>query len=335
MQRPRNLLFGIVRLGLSLIMLAVLVIGGYSAFKHFSGLDPKGLDAKSLIVNSAWEIIGSVEANQILDSILSFKIPTSLPSAPVTSQEVTNPTPRPGAEIILRFALVADSHNANPNLTTALLDAKAKQAKFVIGLGDYTEVGTDSELKAVKDIFNSVGLPYYLTAGDHDLWNARDKGVSPEAKFNSIFGSPYQSFSDSGVRFLILYNADNYQGLDEVQMNWLETQVETQVTNPAKLTLAFLHEPLYHPSSDHFMGRVTPNLKSQAQKINQLLQKGGVKEVFYGDTHFFGRYKEPSTGLRMTTIGALTAERNAQRPRYSLVEVWNDYQYNVSDIELK
>lgn len=345
-------ILGILRLFLSLFMMAVLVIGGYSAFKHFSGVDPAGVDTKTLIINNVWEIVGSEDLSKIITQLLTFKVPTNINDLkndlkdsnisesynqnPLNSEAaVRNPIIRPDAKSILKFALVADSHNSNDKLKDALFDAREKGAKFVIGIGDYTDVGTDKELNEAKAVFEGSHLPYYLTAGDHDLWNARDKGVDPQVKFSEIFGSPYQSFSDSGVRFLILYNADNYQGMDSVQMSWLSDQVDRLNANSPKLTLAFVHEPLYHPSSDHFMGRVTPELKNQAQSILQQLKRGDVHEVFYGDTHFFGRFKDPTTDIQMTTIGALTVDRNAQKPRYAMVEVFDDYQYNVTDIELK
>src|SRR3989338_9477729 len=71
--------------------------------------------------------------------------------------EKTSKTP------ILRFALVADSENDNDLLTKALDQAKGSGVNFVIGLGDWTSVGTVDQLEAAKKAFDKSSLVYYFT----------------------------------------------------------------------------------------------------------------------------------------------------------------------------
>lgn len=345
----------ILRVLLSLAILVVLLAGILQAVKHFSGVDVVKMDPQTVLVG----VLGSEQTGRVMGEVLDFQLPTSLDQL---KSLINNPEEyfggsgenrgnkgnegglfkaNPNAKVVLRFALVADSHNHNQNLAKALNLAKAEGAKLVVGLGDYTEVGTLEELESAKSVFDLSGLPYYLTAGDHDLWNARDKGAdSPDQHFIQVFGSSYQAFSDSSIRFILVYNSDNYQGVDELQMEWLQKQLTAYSLQPeaeSRKPLAvfvFMHEPLYHPSSDHVMGKVTKSLSSQAEFLIQILKEAGVAGTFFGDTHFATSYQEPKTGLGMSIVGALTEERNTQKPRYSLVDVYDDGSYNVQDIEL-
>ncbi len=325
--------FVIFRTILSLTMLLILSLGVYQAFRHFSGVDPLRLDPQTIVAS----VLSSPDIETALHKVLGAKLPGSLDEIKNIGMQggVGGKDRESSAPVVLRFALVSDSHSDSESLKKALKESKEKGAKFVIGLGDYTEVGTDDELKAVKKIFDSSGLPYYLTAGDHDLWNARDKGAEPADHFIGILGSPYQAFTDSEVRFIILYNSDNYQGMDNVQISWLGEELQRVKNGKYLLSLAFAHEPFYHPSSDHFMGKETQTLISQSGLVTQMLSEAGINEVFFGDVHYFSRYTEPKYDLDMTVVGALTSTRNTQKSRFSLVEVHSDGIYNVRDIELQ
>ncbi|HLD11777.1 MAG TPA: hypothetical protein VJB91_02640, partial [Patescibacteria group bacterium] len=61
-----------------------------------------------------------------------------------------------------------------------------------------------------------------------------------------------------------------------------------------------------------------------------LLSQKQVDEVFAGDIHFFARFPKADGSVTMTTIGAVTTERNPQTPRYVLVDVFDDYSYQVT-----
>lgn len=333
----------ILRMLLSLTMFLILLTASYQAFKHFAGVDPIKADPQALILTLVTEE-GAVQA---VNAIFNLKFPDSIDElknlaggpGSVTPEMLNfgsnkRPGPGPGANKVLTFALVSDSHNDNDSLRKALESAKSKGAKFVIGLGDYTEVGSEAELNTARQVFMLSGLPFYLTAGDHDLWNARDKGEDPVAHYTQVFGSPYQSFGDSNIRFIIVSNSDNYQGLDDVQLSWLRDELNRIVNNRPLASFVFMHEPLYHPSSDHVMGKERGDLKVQADLLIQMIKEAGVREVFYGDTHFGASYQDPKSNLFMTAVGAVTQERNAQRPRYLLVEVYDDGRYNLQDTEI-
>ncbi len=313
-------------------MLTILFLFGYQALKSFSGYDPLKIDPKTLS--------NSLFSNELLYKIttkaLSFDPTHTLAkftkNSPISPNSQNAPTPT-GA-MSFRFAVVTDSHNDNNNLQKALEQAKQADAKFVIGLGDYSDVGTLEELQAAKAVFDASGLPFYSTAGDHDLWDSRNRKLESLTNYSHTFGSPYTSFGYQEVRFVILFDSDNYLGIDENQKKWIEQELQ-RTGESSKLTFVLTGIPLYHPSSDHIYGKVDSKLKTQAEDLINLLQKYKVTELIAGDTHFYTSYVEPKTNLHMTTVGAITSTRNAQSPRFALVDVYESGAYTIQDTEIK
>ncbi len=313
------------------ILIFILMLGGlYAAFQGFSGVDPLSISPKAFIT----AITASKDPQQILRTILNLDLNKI---AKMSSTNSFVPEMRLNQQIRFSFVMVSDSHSEDNYLQKALFQVQTMtpQPAFIIGLGDYTEVGTMKELKSAKAEFDKIGIRYFVIPGDHDLWDGRDKTSEPLSNFTQVFGSSHQSFVYQGVKFILINNADNYTGIDQKQSDWIDNQLAGLGQDKVKLTLAFVHEPLYHPSSDHYMGRVTDSLKKQAKNLILTLKSGGVSEVFSGDIHFFSRYTEPQLGLKMTTIGAVASARNTQAPRFALVSVYDDFSLNVKDIEIK
>ncbi len=330
-RRVSNPLFVIFRLILSLTMFALLLGGTYTAYKHFSGLDPLKLDPQQLLKS----FISVKNPEQFTAVLSSLKLP---------AQVVKNSSGRPSAtpqasnpDYLFRFLLVADSHNNNDQLRTAISQAKVSfpDIKFIIGLGDYTDVGTVEELKNAKKEFDYSSLRYFLTAGDHDLWDSRNRDLPADTNFKQIFGPTFQSFNFNNFKFLLLDNSDNYQGITSEQKVWISDQLEKSKTESNLGILVFIHEPLYHPSSDHAMGKAQNELKQQAESLIFQLKAAGVKKIFSGDIHYFSEYEEPVTKLSMLTVGAVTIERNPQAPRFAIVSVFSDGSTRVEDVEIK
>lgn len=333
-RRHTNILFVMFRLILSLIMFTLLLGGVYSAYKHFSGLDPLKLDPQAVL-------------NQLLEDKVPKEVLKILPvdrQVLGQSDNLTQPNPVT-SRVLFKFLLLADAHNDMADLKKAILQAKQNfpDIKFIIGLGDYTEVGTLDELKNAKQEFDSSGSRYFLLPGDHDLWDSRDKGFSPDANFRQVFGPTYQSFSFDNFKFILLYNSDNYVGMGEDQLMWLSDELNKARMEGVKGIFVFVHEPLFHPSSDHIVGRVEKKLKREASnlihtlsesKVNEQVRAFGTK-VFAGDIHFFSQYREPETKLEMVTIGAVTIERNPQSPRFGIVSVFEDGFTGVEDVEIR
>ena len=276
------------------------------------------------------------------------------------NNNTSRPTKKSGSPLF-KFALVADSHNNNEDLKKALAQAKAGGAKFVIGLGDFSDVGTIKELEDAKQVFETSGLPFYVIPGDHDLWDSRDKGSVAVNNYSQVFGMPYQAFSDSGVRFILTFNSDNYNGVDDLQFNWLKNELNKVQTNQSKSIYIFLHEPLVHPTSDQVMGsprktgeadssrfgeagsarKTDPailentKIKEQAKELLNNFKNAGVAGIFAGDIHAYTSYTDMASNMNMVTVGAITKERNTEAPRFATVDVYADGSYNISDIEVE
>lgn len=338
-RRGPSLPFILLRMCLSLTMLSIFGLMIFQAYKHFSGVDPLSIDPAASAKTTIISLLTSDSAAKLVKDLLSLNIKEVVKNPGLT--EIIQPADKPADKpitkgpLLLRFAIVSDSHNDNAKLQKALIQAKTNQAKFVIGLGDYSDTGTLGELQQAKNQFDGAQLPYYLTIGDHDMWDCRNREQVSTCNYSQLFGSSYQSFEVSGVRFLILDNADNYLGVDGVAMSWLEEELSRIKAGKPKLIFALMQEPLYHPSSDHFMGKTTPSLVPQAQKIADLLKNAGVAEVITGDVHFFTQYTDPRTSLKMTTVGAVSEARNTQSPRFVLVDVYEGGTYNIQDLEIK
>lgn len=323
-------------------MFAVLLGGIYAAYKHFSGLDPLKLDPQAVLSEflagkmpkEFLGVLSSTKVTQDLSNQINQKVLGQQKSKEIRSE---NPTEPQSSNLAFKFLLVADSHSDNVNLAKAINQAKQSypDLKFIIGLGDYTEVGTIDELKNAKKVFDSSSLRYFLIPGDHDLWDCRNRSLSPVSCFNQVFGLPYQSFTFNNFQFLLLYNSDNYTGFSAEQSKWVTDELEKTKQEGVKGIFVFVHEPLYHPSSDHVMGWVEKDLKAQAGGLIFQLKDAGAAKIFAGDIHYFSEYSEPKTNTPMVTIGAVTIERNPQAPRFAIVSVFEDGSTKVEDVEIR
>ncbi len=339
--RKRNPVVNLFRIFLSLVMMFILSIGLYLAFKNFSGFDPLNLNPSLSIRN----ILASDKFYNLISGVLSVDPKTSFKrfqdlfkgqqSGDGSVINNSQPSTPPSAPLLYKFAVVSDSHNDNASLAKALSMSAQAKVDFVIGLGDFSDVGTIDELRDTKRQFDAANLPYYVTAGDHDLWDSRDKLNNPIANFTSVFGTPFTSFYHQNTHLVLLYNSDNYHGLDGIQMEWFKDNLKAAPDSNTKLTFLFVSIPLFHPSSDHIMGKTEPELKKQAEEILNLAKENNVAEVFAGDTHFSARYIEPKSNLKMTVVGAITSTRNLQSPRFTIVDVYENGSYNIQDIEIK
>lgn len=314
---------------ISLTMLVVLLVGTYMAYKQFSGLDPLKLDPQS-VLKQVLALVTTKELSEILGKPIQIgQEQKIIPSSQESKQEA------PSADLAFRFLLLADTHNDNENLAKVLEQAKASYSdlEFIIGLGDYTEVGTIDELKNAKKELDNSGLRYFLIPGDHDLWDCRNRNLPAVDCFREVFGPTYQAFVFENFKFILLNNSDNYIGFDADQQKWIADQLEKE--EETRGVFVFLHEPLFHPSSTHTMGWVEKSLKTQAGGLIFQLKEAEVEKVFSGDIHYFSEYDEPKTGLSMFTVGAVTRERNPQTPRFGVVSVFEDGSAEVEDVEIK
>ena len=108
------------------------------------------------------------------------------------------------AEEPVRFAFITDNHfsfgsHSVGDLSRCIADINRQDSlDFVVFGGDITDFGSDEEIAAVKTIFDSLRIRYYVVAGNHDAkWS--ESGCNT---FKKVFGYEHFEFEEKGWRFL-------------------------------------------------------------------------------------------------------------------------------------
>ncbi|MFH1840729.1 MAG: metallophosphoesterase [Candidatus Shapirobacteria bacterium] len=198
------------------------------------------------------------------------------------------PTP---TENNFTFAVMADIHSDWESFKKGLEMAKSDGVDVVIVNGDLTTIGQKEELLAAKKILDEGGLPYYVLSGNHDIYLSQKMKVD---LFAEVFGPPITSFEKNNFLFILIP-----QG---------ELPGKTIERCLLITCLVFVHEPPYHPTSDHIME------PAKALKLLKLLKNNQAKTIFTGHLHYNMEYE--FNGLRTIISGALGRERNLQSPRF-------------------
>ena len=107
------------------------------------------------------------------------------------------------------FAVFSDVHKLEGNSTLLSrfgADVAPKNIGFFVVVGDLTENATTTEYNEVKTELQAVGIPYYATIGNHDLFQAPSAGGW--GGWKSTFGPGTYSVTIAGVvRFIFLDSA--------------------------------------------------------------------------------------------------------------------------------
>ncbi len=231
-------------------------------------------------------------------------------------------------KIILKLALLSDSHNANSNLEKALKISKEKSANDVIFLGDYSNVGTEEELSKAKKVMDDSDLSYYSIPGDHDLWKSGSAN-----NFLKAFGERYQKVEIEGVKLILVDNSDNEVGVDKEQLDWFTSELSK--LKEGSIAFVFMSNPLYNKNGFKLMGENSETVKDQANLLLSLIRNSPVKAVFAGDNHISDRSTDPEKpSLEHVVAGALAEDRNPQSPRFDFLNIYEDGSYEVEEVVL-
>lgn len=235
----------------------------------------------------------------------------------------------------LGFAVMSDIHSDWNNFRKALEKEKndvgfERDERFVIITGDLTTIGKKSELLEAKKILDENGLKYYVIPGNHDIWWGRKY---KQDLWGEVFGKSFQSFKNDGYKFVLVNNGDGIGEFSNIknkkekiknkdeelgQMDWIKKETEECLK---VYCLVFMHIPLNHPNSLHVMGEENPIVASEAAQLIRLFVDNKVQEVFAGHLHFSSSYE--LDGLKTTIVGAVTADRNFQSPKFLEVVMEN------------
>lgn len=192
----------------------------------------------------------------------------------------------------------------------------AEDLDLVLHTGDLIESsGSPAEVTALFDqataILDQLPVPWFLTAGDHDvnppLFQQDSADRSREDLFQQLYGQrvpafaqqPFYSFDFGGFHFVALYShqalhADPRFGniflaqVYEDQLAWLAADLDAN--QDAHGIVVFLHQPLWY----HWSGW---------QPVHELLAKHRVALVLSGH-HHYDQDNGTIDGVRYLTVGA-------------------------------
>ena len=104
----------------------------------------------------------------------------------------------------VRFAFITDNHfsfgsHSVEDLRRCIADINGLDSlDFVLFGGDITDFGADEEIRAVKEMMDSLKYKYFVVAGNHDAkWS--ESGCNT---FREVFGYEHFAFEAKGWRFL-------------------------------------------------------------------------------------------------------------------------------------
>jgi 3',5'-cyclic AMP phosphodiesterase CpdA len=152
-------------------------------------------------------------------------------------------------------------------------DALARGVGFFCVLGDLTEHATADERDSIVKDLESVGLPYYATIGNHELYQADGWDW-----FKETFGpSCCPVVIADRIKLIFLDTADGLIG--QTQYDWLESELDD---GGQYLKIVGTHYPAFD-GPEPIMWRVASTV--ERTKLQHLLQKYRAYALVSGHIH--------------------------------------------------
>jgi hypothetical protein len=147
------------------------------------------------------------------------------------------------------FIAVNDLHFTDPKLCSpwferafAAMRASAPEAEFVLVSGDLTTDAKDAEFGGLREAFQTLKLPVYVTCGNHDM---TDEGT--HKLYDEHFPEQYHyAFEHRGWQFFGLNTSEN-RGYQDTHIRpsafgWLDDNLKR--FDPRKPSVIFTHFPM-------------------------------------------------------------------------------------------
>lgn len=194
-------------------------------------------------------------------------------------ENLTGEPPAPGPVPVnpdsFQFAVFGDpqmGHDNVSNLGRFRQDVVAKGIDFFCALGDLTNDATPDEVNSLKLDLDRVGIPYYATIGNHDLFQA-----DGWERFKQNYGpSCFPVVIADRIKLIFLDTADGTIG--PTQFAWLESELKDSRFVKILLT----HYPIYD-GEEPIMWRLASPV--ERVKLQSLLVKYGVYAWCAGHIH--------------------------------------------------
>jgi 3',5'-cyclic AMP phosphodiesterase CpdA len=195
------------------------------------------------------------------------------------------------------FAIFGDVHyttGTHPTMARFQSDAVDRGIDFFCVLGDLTRDGTSEQMRRARAGLDSIGIPYYVTLGNHDLFQA-----NAWPSYKAEFGPGCYSVTIAGkVKLLFLDTAEGRLG--SRQFEWLEQEL-----SGAGDCIKFVgtHFPLYDDIVPD-IGRLASG--PERTKLQHLLQRHRVWA--YAAGHIHGWRSIEVEGVRHFITGTMQAD---------------------------
>jgi hypothetical protein len=239
------------------------------------------------------------------------------PSVEVRVQEsLSGNPPAPGPVAVdpdsFRFAVFGDpqiGRDYQSSLGRFKEEVGDRGIGFFCVLGDLTNDATPDECDSIKYQLDRVGIPYYATIGNHDLYQA-----GAWERFKDEYGpSCYQVVIADRIKLLFLDTADGTLG--PTQFDWLETELR----DDRFVKLVLTHFPVYYGERLALARLASP---AERAKVQSLLQRFGVFAWCAGHIHGL-RHIQVGTVYHLT-CGAMASDLDYGDPGYLLLTFADD-----------
>jgi predicted phosphodiesterase len=192
-----------------------------------------------------------------------------------------------------RFAVFGDIHvreDTLSRLSRFRADVGPKGIDFFCLLGDIAHDGLADEYARAESMLTAVGIPYYVTVGNHDLYQA-DGWQS----FRTRFGpSCYSVTIADRLKLIFLDTGDGNIG--EPQFDWLEGEL----ADTSHVKLVGTHFPVYDGSTP-IMWRIAGS--AERARLVALLRDHHA--YGYAAGHIHGWRRQEVAGLSFFTTGTM------------------------------
>lgn len=212
----------------------------------------------------------------------------------------------------MRFALLTDIHispsNPSPleDLKRSIDEIRANDSiDFVVISGDLTEAGDRHSMELCREQFNRLGVPYFVTSGNHETtWS--ESGCTD---FDKVFGSSRFSFTYNDVYFIgfntgpILKMADGHVSPQDI--SWARDMLDQ---HKDQRVIAVTHYPLQEGDVDNWYDATDLLRQYNTQCIigghyhrNLLYNCDGIPDVLCRSNL---RDKQPVNGYTVISVGS-------------------------------
>jgi len=198
------------------------------------------------------------------------------------------------------FAVMGDNKNSFKIFSKILKDIDNNHYTFAIDVGDLVYDGEKAKYRIFYNMIKNEQTPFLVAIGNHDI---REGGAK---NYFDIFGKFYYSFDYGNSLFIVLDDA-NETRIDEVQMKWLEEQLQRKYQHK----FIFLHVPPFDPRSENGHGLSD---KENAKYFMSLMEKYKPDIVFASHIHAY--FDETKNGINYIITGGAGAELMRTNPAH-------------------